>query len=136
MREQVEGKVLIGFRVSESFQKRIESECIKREMSLQDLIGTALKQFFTLTPPASSNIFSAAASEFMKSLPPAEASADERSEFEDWLGLWVKYINDMPREKVLLIVEVLKLDLLHYRSSRRKAGLRRRKAGQKGEANA
>lgn len=119
----------VNFRVSPGFRQRIESECIRRETSVQDFITTAIKGLMTFVPTEHSaegvGIISANCAQFLKSVPPAEVSEEERSEFQDWLGLWVKYCNDMPREKVLLIVEVLKLDLLHYRSSRRKVRLRK-----------
>jgi len=137
----------INFRVSPGFRQRIESECIKRETSLQNLITTAIKGLMTFVPteqsapPEAPGFVSANCDQFLKSVPPPEVSEEERSEFQDWLGLWVKYINDMPRAKTLLIVEVLKLDLLHYHSSRRKVRLkkvrltRRRRMDRQEESN-
>src|SRR3990170_1637266 len=81
----------VNFRVTDSFLNRIKSECIKREMSLQELITTALKHYLhtsTLT-----------------------YVLQEPSEQDDWLSLWERYCERMPREKVLLVVEVMKLDL-------------------------
>lgn len=41
-------KIQIGFRVNESFHKRIEAESIKRDLSVQNLITYALQYYFTI----------------------------------------------------------------------------------------
>lgn len=112
----------VKFRCSDRFLQRIKSECIKRETTVQDLVTAALKIYFR-TP----NEWNTADVAFLT------FDEDAKSEQHDWVSLWAKYFSKMPREKVLLIVEVMKLDLLHYRSSRRKADLRRRQqAGKEG----
>lgn len=108
----------INFRASGRFRQRIESECIKREMSLQDLITTALKFYFQ-TPREDWEKADLIAMAFSDD----ERGAEERV----WVQLWIKFMNAMPEEKTRLMVEVMKLDLLHYRSSRRKAALKKRR---------
>jgi hypothetical protein len=108
----------INFRVSARFRQRIESECIKRDMSLQDVVTTALKFYFQ-TPPEDWEKADLIAMAF---------SDDERgTEERVWVELWIKFMNAMPEEKTRLMVEIMKLDLLHYRSSRRKAALKKRR---------
>ena len=103
----------VNFRVTDSFLNRIKSECIKREMSLQELNTTALKFYFQ-TPDEwdKATLFA--------------WEGEKGSEGNRWLTLCYKYFEKMPRQKVRLIVDVMELDLLHYRSSRRKADLRKR----------
>jgi hypothetical protein len=116
----------INFRVSARFRQLIESECIGREMSLQDFITAAVK-FYSQTPR-----------DDWKTADILTVSYDAEG-FEEgtWVRLWAKYLNTMPEEKVRLIVEVMKLDLLHYRSSRRKAALKkRRRMDRQEESNA
>lgn len=108
----------INFRVSPGFRRRIESESIKRDMSLQDLLTTALKFYFQ-TPPEDWKTAEYVAVSY--------SDDDEGSEESAWVQLWVKYMNAMPEEKSRLMADVMKLDLLHYRSSRRKAALRKRR---------
>ena len=103
----------VKFRASDSFLASIKLECIKREMSLQELMTAAVK-FYSQTP-AQWDVGTLFTTEKEKGL-----------EQHNWLALWHQYIGKMPREKVLLMVEVMKLDLLHYKSSRRKADLKKR----------
>lgn len=120
-----EKKVQIGFRTTEAFQRRIESECIKRELSLQDLVRYALEWYFKTPPPDDWDY-----ADIIYHQDP-ESTDKERVEREKWGVLWVKYVNEMPREKILLMADVMKLDLLHYKSSRRKGGWKRRDSGSK-----
>ena len=110
----------INFRVSTRFRQRIESECIHREMTIQDLVTEALKVYFHA--PDEWNTADLSFITF---------DDDVKAEQHEWLKLWVKYFTKMPQEKVLLIVEVMKLDLLHYASSRRKVDLRKRQGAPK-----
>ena len=102
----------VNFRVTDSFLNRIKSECIKREISLQELITNALKLSFQIPPH-----------EWDQGM--LYTYEEDKSEQSDWLSLWERYFSKMPREKVLLMVEVMKLDLRHYKSSRRKADLKK-----------
>jgi len=115
---QSERREQIKFRVSARFRQRIESECIKRDMSLQDVVTTALKFYFQ-TPRE----------DWEKADLIAMAFSDDKrgTEERDWVQLWIKFMNAMPEEKTRLMVEIMKLDLLHYRSSRRKAALKKRR---------
>jgi hypothetical protein len=119
-----ERKEQINFRVSARFRRRIESECIKRDISLQDLLTTALKFYFQ-TPPEDWKTAEYVAMSF--------SDDDEASEEGAWVQLWVKYINAMPEEKSRLMADVMKLDLLHFRSSRRKSALGRPRKGSRQE---
>jgi hypothetical protein len=103
-------KIQIGFRVSEAFHKRIEAESIKRDLSVQDLVTCALQYYFT-TPAE----WDFSVSRFVTT------SEDEKaSEVKDWTDIWLKYVTAMPREKILLMAATMKLDLRHYKSSRRR----------------
>ena len=103
----------VNFRVTDSLLTRIKSECIKREMSLQELITASVK-FYAQTPP-----------DDWRSGTLYIHDDEEGDEQNDWMTLWQKYFREMPREKVLLMVEVMRLDLRHYKSSRRKADLKK-----------
>lgn len=108
-----ENKTLIGFRVSESFRKRMEVERIKRRVSMQDMIKYALELYFQ-TPVE----WDSAKTTYYTG---QEAlSKKEADEFNSWTDLWEAYINGMPRQKTLFMAEAMKMDLLHYQSSRRK----------------
>src|SRR5258708_2881274 len=105
--------VQIGFRVTEAFQERIRQGCISRDLSIQDLI-TAAVEFYLKTPPN----FDYMAATFVTD--DSEKSRKQAAERTGWTTLWQKYIHEMPRAKTVQLAEVMKLDLLHYRSSRRK----------------
>ena len=92
----------VNFRVTDSLLTRIKSECIKREMSLQELITASVK-FYAQTPP-----------DDWRSGTLYIHDDEEGDEQNDWMTLWQKYFREMPREKVLLMVEVMRLDLRHY----------------------
>lgn len=111
-----EKKEQINFRVSTRFRKLIEAECIGREMSLQDFITAAVK-LYSQTPRGD-----------WRTVDILNVAHDAEGAEESAAGvrLWARYTNTMPEEKIRLIMEVMKLDLLHYRSSRRKAALRKR----------
>jgi len=115
----------INFRVSPRFRQLIESECIGRKMSLQDFITAAVK-FYCETPRAPWKT-----ADILTVSYDAEGAEESAASFR----LWARYMNTMPEEKIRLIVEVLKLDLLHYGSSRRKAALRKRQQAGKESAH-
>jgi hypothetical protein len=104
----------VKFRASDRFLGFIKSECMKREMSLQDLITAALKVYMETPVDWTTASFI--------------TFDEENTERYQWVEHWVDYIEKMPREKALLMVEVMKLDLLHYKSSRRKADLKKHQA--------
>jgi hypothetical protein len=106
-------RIQLAFRVSEREHKRIQSQCISREVSMQDLILHALKFYFQ-TPPSD---WATADIAFMTVTDDETGTKNEQTE---WLMLWTKYTNKMPREKVLLMAEVMKMDLQLLKSSRRK----------------
>ena len=106
-----EKRKLLGFRVPPRFHRRIESECIKREMSFQDVVTDALKVYFQ-TPHADWEKADVAFMTF------------DDDDKQDWMQLWVNYMNKMPKEKTELMAKAMKFDLLQHKSSRRKKGLR------------
>jgi hypothetical protein len=106
-------KTQIGFRVTEAVHKRIESESLKRGLSVQNLL-TASFEYYSKTPKD----WEYSASTFVKA--DSEATDEEVAERMSWTNLWLAYINNMPREKILFFAEAMKLDLQHYKSSRRK----------------
>ena len=103
----------VKFRASDRFLDLIKSECLKREMSLQELMTASVK-FYSQTP-AEWDVGTLFTTEREKGI-----------EQHNRLALWHQYIEKMPREKVLLIEKVMRLDLLHYKSSRRKSELKKR----------
>ena len=109
-----EKRKLLGFRAPLRFHRRIESECIKREMSFQDLVTNALKVYFQ-TPPGEWGQANVAFITFPE---------DKKDEEQDWMQLWMNYMNKMPQEKTELMAKAMKFDLLQHKSSRRKKGLR------------
>lgn len=103
----------ISFRVTEAFRKTIETECIKRDLSVQDFVTYSI-QYYSKTPVD----WDYAAQTFAT----FEGSNREQVlERQSWTNLWLKYVNSMPREKIRLMAETMKLDLRHYKSSRRKS---------------
>jgi hypothetical protein len=108
-----EKRKLLGFRVPARFRRRIESECIKREMSFQDLVTNALKVYFQ-TPSGDWKKANVAFLTF---------DDDEKDDQQDWMQLWVNYMNKMPQEKTEVMARAMKFDLLQHKSSRRKKGL-------------
>lgn len=118
-------QVLVGVRVSPNFHRRIHTECVRRGQSLQDLVTTALEFYFktTVSQPAVSN------SPYVELKPPPggfKLMAATAQEFQAWLGLWEKYVEQMPREKIDIMVNAMEWDLLTQKSSRRKNGVKRR----------
>jgi hypothetical protein len=106
-------KTQIGFRVTEALRKRIEADCLKRGLSVQDLFTFAY-EYYSKTPVK----WDYSASTFVRE---EDEATDERvEELKSWTDLWLKYIHSMPREKILLHAEAMKLDIQHYKSSRRK----------------
>jgi hypothetical protein len=55
----------------------------------------------------------------------SEDAQQHAAESRAWADLWLRYLHEMPRQKIVQLAEVLKLDLLHYKSSRRKKNIGR-----------
>ena len=104
----------VKFRASDRFLDLIKSECLKREMSLQELMTASIK--LHSQTPAEWDVGTLFTTE-----------REQGIEQHNRLALWHQYIEKMPGEKVLLIEKVMRLDLLHYKSSRRKSELKKRK---------
>ena len=106
-------KTQIGFRVTEAVHKRIESESLKRGLSVQDLL-TASFEYYSKTPRE----WEYSASTFVKA--DSEATDEEIAERLTWTTLWLKYIQSVPREEILIFADAIKYRLKDYKSSRRK----------------
>lgn len=104
-------KTQIGFRVTDAMRKQIEAECIKRDLSMQEFL-TAAVEHFSQTPAESEPVYFV-----LGDAEPEEHTRERRR----WADLWAKFMRTMPRPKILLMAETMKLDLRHYKSSRRKA---------------
>jgi hypothetical protein len=114
-------KIQIGFRATETTRKLIETEALKRDLSVQDFITCAV-EYYSKTP----SDWDYSASAFVKN----RGITDEQiKEQQGWMSLWLKFMDRMPRAKVLLVVETIKLDLRHYKSSRRKVTRDRKTSG-------
>ena len=112
--ESQEKKVLIGARVSQGFHRRIQSECVRREMSIQDLIVAGLKLYF-----ASPADWDHADMKFYTDAPNfTKKQVDERNA---WMKLWNRYLSRMPQEKVQIMTTAMEWDLQMLKSSRRKS---------------
>ncbi len=109
-----EKQVLVGFRVDESFHRRIENECLQRRMTLKQLATNALHVFFGTPRSGWDQLYVSAV---VETDPIGPEEAKHRLALA---GLWVQYVSEMPEPKVTLMAEVMKLDLENFRSSRRK----------------
>lgn len=108
-------EVLVGVRVPESFHRRIQKECSRRDMSLKDLVMVALKLYFP-TPVEDWDYVNATYFTFDKE--------DLAAEDQAWTDIWSKFLGRMPREKVELVVKAMEWDLEMQKSSRRKPAKR------------
>ena len=106
-------KIQIGFRVDERLKQRIEAACIKRDLSLQDLMRYAVEDY--IKAPENWDY-----KQEIYVLGDPKETREEVAERTSWFDLWLKYTNTMPKEKVEIMVNAMKMDLLNYRSSRRK----------------
>ncbi|MDP2999602.1 MAG: hypothetical protein Q8N47_19080 [Bryobacterales bacterium] len=117
-KEAGQKKVLVGVRVPESFQRRIQSECLRRDLSLQEMVVDALKLYFR-TPLE----WDYATTTYVRhgeeeGQPLAEEEVARRN---SWIGLWAKYVNAMPEEKIEVLTRAMEWDLLAQKSSQRKS---------------
>jgi hypothetical protein len=110
-------------RLTEEFRQVMEEEGIRRHSSFQQMIMDGLKLLYA-TPPD----YELAAATFVKR--DSNATPEQVAERKRWTALWQRYMNEMPHVKAAQLAEVMKLDLLHYRSSRRKknSGRKRHKS--------
>lgn len=105
-------KVLVGIRVTPNFHRRIRTECVRRNLSLQKLVIEALKLFFVEPVPGEELI------EFGTLEP-------ERTQEEGaWNDLWDKYMRVMPREKIEVMTSAMEWDITMRRSSRRRQSVK------------
>jgi hypothetical protein len=108
-------KVLVGFRVDAAFNARIEAEALKRDMTKKDMIILALKIFFQ-TPRSVD--WDWAEVNLVKFEKPGEE--DEFNQRSEHAALFWKYLDEMPPEKIDLLMRAMRWDLLAKKSSRRK----------------
>ena len=106
-------KVLVGVRVPEPFHRRIQTELVRRDLSLQQMIVDALALYFK-----SPLDWDYAATTYVQH--DAGDPESVMAERDAWMGLWVKYISQMPPEKVEVLTRVMEWDLRTLKSSRRK----------------
>lgn len=112
-----EKKVLVGVRVPEKFHQRIQSECLRRDMTLQEMVVAALKLYFR--SPADWDYMSAT---YVKHGEAGEELPDEEvARRNAWLDLWTRYVNRMPEDKVTVFTHAMEWDLQAQKSSRRKS---------------
>lgn len=114
---QQEKKVPVSVRVAESFRRRVQSECVRRDMSLQELVVAALRFYFR-TPTD----WDYAATTFIRrGEEDEELLEEEAAKRNAWLGLWVKYTDLMPEEKIEVMTRAMEWDLRAQKSARRKS---------------
>ena len=106
-----EKKTLLGVRVTESFRKRIEAERLKRKLSVQQMVQDALEYYFK-TPLD----WDYAKTEFY--VDDSAMTKKRIDQIDTRRRLWDAYIESIPEKKIELMAETMRLDLLHYKSSR------------------
>lgn len=116
-RPDKEKKVLVGVRVPESFHRRIQSECTRRDQTLQQLVVGALKIYFTA--PLDSERMTV-------TFVPHDRKGDEApgkvpDQKDAWVDIWLRYIHAMPPEKIEVLAKAMEWDLRAQKSSRRKS---------------
>jgi hypothetical protein len=112
-----EEKTLLGVRIPQSFHRRVQSECQRRELSLQDMVVDALKFYFRT--PAKWDY--AAMTVVRHGEEDEELPNEEVARRNAWMGLAAKYVNSMPPDKIEMLKRVMEWDLLAQRTSRRKS---------------
>ena len=118
-------RVLVGVRVAEGFHRRIRSELVRRELSLQQMVVDALTLYFR-TPVD----WDYAATTYV--LHDDKAAAEEAARRQASIDLFLKYIDRMPPEKVEVLTRAMEWDLQTLKSSRRKPGRKRNRVAGKG----
>ncbi|MBE0659923.1 MAG: hypothetical protein IH602_19675 [Bryobacteraceae bacterium] len=110
-------KVLVGVRVPEQFHSRISFECLRREVSLQQLVMDALRFYFKAplgVEAMTMTYFQPGQTESIKTEGTSRLN-DPRTD------VWLRYIQSMPREKVEVLTKAMEWDLQAQKSARSKA---------------
>jgi hypothetical protein len=94
-------KILLAARVSRKLHERVQSECVRREWSVQELITTAVELFLEMPYEKY---------EFVR-LTPSDSLP---------MKLWSTYMEKMPEEKIELMMNAMRWDLRMKKSSRRR----------------
>ena len=116
-------KVLVGIRVTPNFHRRIQTECVRRNLSLQNLVIEALREFFQTAINGHAGLI-----EF------GIVEPERTEEQAAWHDLWDKYMRTMPREKIQVMTSAMEWDITMRKSSRcgqSVQGSRARKSGGK-----
>jgi hypothetical protein len=101
-----EPKVLLAARVSRTFHARVQSECIRREWSSQELITTAIDLFLEM-PYEKYKFITIDTAHSMRT------------------KLWSTYLEKMPEDKIEVMLNAMKWDLQMKKSARRKSAGKR-----------
>ena len=100
-------------RVSKQFHEWAQAECMRREMSIQSLITSAVEDYIISSPPDGDRAGR------IITLGKLELYDDPR------MRLWSAYLDKMPESKIETMVSAMKWDLLMKKSARRKGGRKR-----------
>lgn len=107
--------VLMAARVSRQFHERAQAECVRREMSIQSLITSAVEAY--ISSPLHGD---------MTGQPPHIITLGTLDLYaEPRIRLWSTYLDKMPEDKIETMVSAMKWDLLMKKSARRKGGQKR-----------
>lgn len=91
---------LLAARVPAAFHRRVHLECVRRRMSLTQLVDFAFR--LTFNAPVDRT---------------AKPGLNERRALDD---IWLRYMHTMPREKVEVMVKAMEWDLSTHKSARRR----------------
>jgi len=118
-------KVLVGVRVPADFHRRIQLELAGRDLSLREMVVTALTQYFDRPKK-----LDYAATTYVRY--PNKLAREEAARRTAWIDLWVRFIGLVPSEEVEVHTRAMEWTLRTLKSSRRKPTwkpLARRKKG-------
>lgn len=93
---------MLAVRIPESVRARLEIEALRSRRTRQDIVIDSLNLYFAAPGPLAGEI---------------SACSNKRAARR---AAWEAYMDQMPDENVQLMGTVMRLDLLQYRSSRRK----------------
>jgi len=98
----------VGVRIPESFHQRIQSECLRRDLSLQEMVVDALKLYFRTPLEWDYATTTCVRHGEEEGQPLPEEEVARRN---SWIGLWAKYVNAMPEEKIEVLTRAMEWDL-------------------------
>jgi len=112
-------KVLIGIRVPPTFHRRIQTECVRRDLSLQEMVTAALKVYFH-TPVEWDSV------DMKFRYDDPKLGKTEATEWNALTDLWERYRRLLPQDKTRVMTNAMEWDLRMRKSSRRKSATRSR----------